>query len=249
MKLKDKVVLVTGSSRGIGRSIAIALAKEGAKVVVNYLSSREKAEEVVGEISNLGSEAISIQADVSVEEDVKRLFAETSFVFGGIDIVISNAGSVYPKPFTEQTVEDWNKNFLVNTISHMLIAKYAALHMLPKRKGKIIFTSSMRGLFEFGRPGIMDYCMSKSAVISLTKNLAKELAPDIQVNSVAPGFTETDLASKWDIQTREAAVKDVYLKRIMTPDEVAQAYLYLSTEAANGITGQVIVVDGGYSLK
>lgn len=249
MKLKDKVALVTGSSRGIGRSIALAFAKEGAKVVVNYLSSREKAEELVTEINSLGSEAVAIQADVSREEDVKRLFDETSFVFGGIDIVVSNAGSVFPKPFLEQTVEDWEKTFSVNTISQMLVAKYASLHMLPRRKGKIIFTSSMRGLFDYGRPGIMDYCMSKSAVISLTKNLAKELAPDIQVNSVAPGFTETDLASKWDVQTREAAVKDVYLKRIMTPDEVAQAYVYLSSEAANGVTGQVLVVDGGYTLK
>lgn len=250
MRLKGKTAIITGASRGIGRSTALLFAKEGAKVVVNYLSNKEAADSLVERIrQEFGGEALAIQGDISKPEDVSRLFAESQSFLEKIDIVVANAGTVIPKNFLDQTVEDWRKTIDINMVGQMLIAQHASRIMLSQRSGKIIFTSSMRGLFEYGRPGVMDYCMSKAAVISLTKNLAKELAPDICVNSVAPGFTDTDLATRWDDQTREAAVKDVYLKRLMTPEDIAEAFLYLAADSGNALTGQVLVVDGGYSLK
>lgn len=249
MRLKDKVALITGSSRGMGKATAILFAKEGAKIVVNYRENKEKAEEVVEQIKKNGGEAIAIQANVSRPDNVKRLFEEAVKKFKTIDILVNNAGIVKPKPFLEQTVNDWNETFKINVYGVFLCAQEAAKIMLRKKQGKIVNIASMRGLFEFGRPGIMDYNASKSAVISFTKNLAKELAPHINVNAVAPGFTGTEMSKSWDEQTRKSATEATYLKRLVEPEEIAYASLYLSSSESDAVTGEVLVVDAGFSLK
>ncbi len=250
MKLKNKIVLITGSSRGIGKATALLFAKEGAKVVINSRNSEEEGKKVVEEIKRIGQEAIYVKADISQPQEVRRLFKETLSKFKTLDILVNNAGIVRPKPFLESTVADWEKTFAVNVFGTFLCAQEAAKIMIPKKRGKILNIASIRGLTHCGREGIMDYSASKAAVINFTKTLAKALAPyNINVNAVAPGFTETEMAKFWDKKTRESAIKDTYLNRLVQPEEIAKALLYLASDESNAVTGEVLVVDVGYQLK
>ena len=224
-------------------------AKEGAKVVVNCRKEKEKGQAAVDEINSRGGEAILAQADVSTPRDVKYLLQRTVQQFGTLDILINNAGIAGPKPFLDLTSEDWEEDFRTNVIGVFLCAQEAAKIMLKKKRGKIINVASVRGLPHCGRVGIMPYCASKSAVINFTSTLAKQLAPYINVNAVAPGFVETDMARGWDESTRLSALEDSYIKRLIQPEEAAQAILYLASEEADALTGQIMVIDGGYNLK
>ncbi|MBD3155813.1 MAG: glucose 1-dehydrogenase [Candidatus Aenigmarchaeota archaeon] len=249
MMLKDKVAIVTGSSRGIGKATVLELAKHGAKIVVNYRESDKKAEEVVEEIKSIGSDAIAVKADVTRPNDVKEMVRNTIEKFGKIDILVNNAGIIKPKPFFELTVEDWEKNLRTNLIGVFLCSQEVARAMSERKKGKIINVASIRGLPHCGRKGIMDYSASKAAVINFTKTLAKELAPHINVNAVAPGFAETDIAKNWDEKVRESATKDTYLERLVQVKEIAKAIVYLASDDSDSMTGHVLVIDSGYSLK
>ena len=249
MKLKNKVAVITGSSRGMGKATALLFAKEGANIVVNCITNKAKGLEVVEKINKLGSQAILVQADISKSEEVKKLFDEAVKKFGTVDILINNAGIGTPKELLELTSEDWEKTFRTNVIGTFLCSQEASKIMLKKKKGKIINISSLRGLPEFGRSGYLDYCASKAAVISFTKNLAKALAPHINVNSVAPGFVDTEMSQVWDKKTRESAIKDACLKRLVKPEEVAKANLYLASDDSDAVTGTVLVVDCGFCLK
>lgn len=249
MKLKEKVVLITGGSRGIGRATAILCGQEGAKVVVNYVSNNEAANEVVNIVTSAGGHAISVQADISKEDDVQRLYVETLKAYGTIDVLINNAGAHVPKSFWELSTSDWEKVLHTNVIGTFFCAREAGRIMLEKERGVIINVASVRGLFYCGRVGNLDYSAAKSAVISMTVTMAKELAPHIRVNAVAPGPTETDLTASWDRETRACAIDESLMKRLMTPEEIANTLLFLASDDSSGITGQVIIVDGGYSLK
>lgn len=249
MRFKDKVVLVTGASRGIGRSTAIKFGGEGAKVVVNYRSKRKQAEEVVHIINESGGEAYSVKADVSKHSEVEKMIQKTVEKFGRIDIAVNNAGYHDPKPFFKLSYKDWDKMLHTNVTGTFMVSQASARVMMEHGGGHIINVASVRGLFYCGRMGNSNYSASKSAIMSLTTNMAMELAPDIRVNAVAPGPTNTDLSKAWDAHTFNHAIQDSYLKRLTEPDEVANAIAFLASNEASGITGEILVVDGGYSLK
>src|SRR3989344_5816520 len=175
MRFKDKVVLITGASRGIGKATALSFAREGAKIIVNYNNAEKEANDVVKEISKIGSEAIAIKCDVSKEEEVKKMILEGVKKFGKIDILVNNAGIVFDVPLFEKTLEQWNKTLGVNLIGVFLCSKYAAPHIKKQKSGAIINISSTNGLDTLSTESA-DYDASKAGVISLTKNLASELA-------------------------------------------------------------------------
>lgn len=244
MQFKNKVVIVTGSSRGIGKATALAFAKEGAKVVVNYASSEKAALDVVDKIKQLGTEAVAIKCDVAQENEVKQLIDKTIDKFGKIDVLVNNTGIVFDIPFFEKTVEQWKKTLDVNLIGTFLTCKYAAPY-LKKTKGRIVNISSINAINSFS-PDSADYDASKAGVISLTKNLAKQLAPDVLVNSVAPGWVDTDMNKSLPEDYVKEEMEKTYVKRWAKPEEIADAVMFLASNKASFITGSVLVVDGGY---
>ncbi len=243
MKLKDKVAIITGSTKGMGKATALMFAKEGAKVVINSRSP-EKEDSVRKDIEKDGGSAIFIQADISNPEDVNKLFKETVDTYGTVDILVNNAGVHHPKDFFDLTKEDWDKVLSVNLVGLFLCSQKAAKIMMDHKSGRIINTASVRGLPHCGRPGNIDYSASKAGVINFTKSLAKQLAPNIQVNAVAPGPTDTEM-NNW----KKEDLKHTYIGRLLQPEEIAKAIFFLATDAPVSLTGEVIVVDGGYSLK
>ena len=244
MRFKDTIVLITGASRGIGAETAKLFAKEGATVIVNYLSDETSARSVLDETNNKG---IVIQADIGKQDEINSMFEQISEKYGKLDILVNNAGIVSSKPFLELTLEEWNKTYAVN-ITGMFLCSQKAVELM-KDGGSIVNVSSIRGLFNQGRAPIMDYSTSKAAVISFTKTLAKEVAPKIRVNTVAPGMTNTDIARSLPKESIEKFKEDIYLKRLIEPKEVAQTILFLSSDEASAITGALLVVDGGQSLS
>ena len=245
MRFKNKVVIVTGSSRGIGKATAILFAKEGANVVVNNSILNNEAKSVVNEIKKHGSEAIAIKCDVSDERQVKQMVEKTIKTFSRIDILVNNAGVVFDTPFKERTVKQWKRTLEVNLIGVFLCSKYVAEYMKKQKGGKIVNVSSTNGINSFN-PEAMDYDASKAGVIILTRNLAKELAPIIQVNSVAPGWVDTDMNKELTKDFVEEETKKIYLKRFAKPEEIAKTILFLSSDDASYITGSTIKIDGGY---
>src|SRR3990172_13376962 len=211
MRFKDKVVLITGSSRGIGKATALAFAREGAKVVVNYTKEEKDAEATTQEIKKMGSEAIALKCDVSQEKQVEDMVSAAIDHFGRLDVLVNNAGIVLDIPLFEKTVEQWKRILEVNLIGVFLCSKYAAPH-LRKTKGKIVNISTTN-VFNSPAPEDADYDASKAGVVSLTKNLAKELAPDILVNSVAPGWVDTDINKDLPKDFIKGTYTDIYLNR------------------------------------
>lgn len=247
MKLKSKVVLITGSSSGIGEATAKLFASEGAKVVVNCKNNVQKGEKVVSEIESAGGQALFVQADVSKDKDVDKLFATLKKKCGPLDILVNNAGITRPKAFAETSYQDWLNEFNDNFFGTVLCSQRAAKIMLAQKRGKILNTSSIRGLLHTGREGIMPYSAAKAAVNNFTKTLAKELAPDIQVNAVAPGFTYTPFYDKLPDDLKKTFMEGTMTKRFVQVEEIAEAFLYLAT--ADSVTGEILVVDGGFTLK
>lgn len=245
MRLKNKIALITGASRGIGRAVALLFAKEGAKVVVNYFSSEKEALAVVDEIKKIGSEAIAIKCDVSKENEVIEMIGKTIKIFGGIDVLVNNAGIVYDIPLFERKVEHFKKTIDVNLLGNFLCSKYASEQMLKKTGGKIINISSTNAINSFS-PDAIDYDASKAGVITLTKDFAKELAPKVQVNAIAPGWVDTDMNKNLPKKFVEDEVEKIYLKRFANPNEIAKAILFLASNDASYITGSILVVDGGH---
>ncbi|MBU1199099.1 MAG: SDR family oxidoreductase [Nanoarchaeota archaeon] len=245
MRFKDKVVLITGSSRGIGRATALLFAQEGAKVAVNYVNSKDKAQDVVNKIKKLGSDAFAIRCDVSKEKDVKNMINEVIKKFGHIDVLVNNAGIVYDVPLKERSLEQWKRTIDVNLTGIFLCSKYAIPHM-EKKGGSIVIVSSTNGIDCFN-PDSIDYDVTKAGAIILTKDLAIALAPKIRVNSVAPGWVDTDMNKDLTKEFIEEETKRIYLKRFAKPEEIAKTILFLSSDDASFITGSILKVDGGYS--
>lgn len=245
MKLKDKVALITGSSRGIGNAIALLFAEEGAKIVVNYLNSESEAHKTVEKIKKLGSEAIAIKCDVSQESEIKNMIGKTVKEFGKIDILVNNAGLVYDVPLFEKTVEQWKRTFDVNLIGFFLCSKYTSKHMLEQGSGVIVNIASTNGITNTD-PTSADYDASKAGIISLTRNLAAELAPKIRVNSIAPGWIDTDMNKDLPKDLLKEELENVFMKRFGKAEEVAKAALFLVSDDASYITGSTLIVDGGH---
>jgi NAD(P)-dependent dehydrogenase (short-subunit alcohol dehydrogenase family) len=237
--LEGQVALVTGAAKRIGRSVALRLAADGAAVVVNYATSKREADEVVGEIESSGRRAVAIQANVSRRAEVEKLFAAILDKFSRLDILVNNAGTFFPVSFAEVTDEQWDRIMDTNLKSQFLCAQAAAPVMKRQGRGRIINLSSLGGILAW--PKYTHYCVSKAGAIMLTRCLARALAPEILVNSVAPGTIQFpgELPD-------EEYIRRVPLHRTGRGDDIASAVAYLTT--ADFITGQVLIVDGGRAL-
>lgn len=247
MKLEGKVAIITGSAANIGKATALLFAKEGAKVVINTKNNTEAGQAVTDEIKNAGGEAIFVQADLSQQDEANKLFKAAVDAFGTVDILVNNAGVANGKAFLETTKEDWMRDFDNNFFDMVLCSQAAVKIMAQKGGGVILNTTSIRGIEHTGREGIMPYSAAKAAAISFTKTLAKELAPKIRVNAVAPGFVITPNYDKTPQEVKDQFIDGTLIKRWIQPQEIAEAFLYLAT--AEAVTGENLVVDGGFTLK
>ncbi|MEK6962802.1 MAG: SDR family oxidoreductase [Nanoarchaeota archaeon] len=243
MRLKGKVALVTGSSRGIGKAIALLFSQEGASVVVNYAKDEKGAKQDVDEIQKKGGKTLLVQADVADEKQVKAMVEKTVKEFGKIDVLVNNAGLVYDKPLFEKTVEEWRRTLDVNLIGMFLCAKYAAPHM-PKGSAMVNISSTCG--INSTAPTSADYDASKAGVINLTRNLASELAPNIRVNNIAPGWIDTDMNKDLPKDYVEQEKKRIPSHQFAKPEEIATIALFLSTPDSSFVNSQTIVADGGY---
>ena len=242
--LKDKVAIVTGGTRGIGRAIALKLADHGANIVINYRNSDKEAEELKAILEGKGVKVLTVKCDISNFEDSKNLMDKCKEVFGKIDILVNNAGITKDTLIMRMKEEDFDNVIDVNLKGTFNCAKHASAIMLKQRFGKIINMTSVVGIA--GNAGQVNYAASKAGVIGLTKSLAKELGSrGITVNAVAPGFINTDMTASLSEKVKEEASKNIHLKRLGDPEDVANLVGFLASDAANYITGQVINVDGG----
>ncbi|MEA1925480.1 MAG: glucose 1-dehydrogenase [Candidatus Altiarchaeota archaeon] len=246
MKLKNKVAVVTGSGRGIGRSIAVELAREGARVVVSDLD-RGVCESVCDEIRELGSDAIAVECDVSKKNDVDALIEKTMQEFQRVDVLVNNAGVFLIKPLVELTEEDWDLVLGVNLKGVFLCTNAVAKHMIKQKSGKIISIASIAG--EVGFMNASAYCASKAGIINLTRELALELSPHgINVNAIAPGVIATKMTEGLlgDEKTRDVLLASTPLGRVGQPQEIGRAAVFLASGDSDFVTGHTLVVDGGW---
>jgi len=245
-RLNNQVALVTGASRGIGKAIALALASEGAAVVINYANSFEAAKSLVENIEATGGKAISLKADVSQPDQVDYLVKETLAQLGRIDILVNNAGITKDTLLLRMKLEDWQSVINLNLTGVFLCTQAVCKSMLKQRSGRIINIASVAG--QMGNPGQANYSAAKAGVIGLTKTLAKEFASrGITVNAVAPGFIETDMTSGLPA---EEILKMIPLGHFGKPEDIAGMVRFLAADpAANYITGQVFNVDGGMVMS
>ena len=248
MRLKDKTALITGGARGIGAATAFLFTDEGAKVGIVDLNESH-IENFKAKALEKNKDIKTYSGDVSDKDQVSSFMDSFVKDFGKIDILVNNAGIVLPTPFLEKTVEEWEKTLRINLIGTFLCAQAAAKYMLDQNSGKIVNISSIRGIDHCGRDAIMDYSAAKMGVISLTKNLAKALAPNINVNCVAPGHTKTEMTDPLPDEVKQNMIQGAYLKRMAEPMDIAQAILFLSSSESDFFTGQMLLVDGGFSLK
>ncbi|MCP4615444.1 MAG: 3-oxoacyl-ACP reductase FabG [Bradyrhizobium sp.] len=247
-RLDGYSALVTGGGRGIGAATARLYAQQGAKVGI----MGKGAESLERTKANLADEGLAVETfvgDVSVDEDVARVVDDFAARFGRLDILVNNAGMSLPRPFSEKTSDEWIKVLRVNLIGTFLCSQAAARHMRAAGRGKIVNVTSVRALDHCGRAPVADYSAAKAAVVNLTRTLAKELAPKITVNAVAPGHTRTDMLRALPDEARRDMLAGTPLQRFAEPEEIANAILFLGSPESNFITGQQIVVDGGFSLK
>lgn len=245
MRLKDKIAIITGASRGIGRATAILFAHEGAKVVINFKTNKGEAEKVLEIVGK--DNALLVQADITLESEVKKLVTETINRFGRVDILINNAGEIVRPGDWKTNIETWDKTLDVNLKSAWLMIREAAPIMQQHKSGSIVNLTSTVGLL--GSQYVLPYSCAKNGIVALTKSLAKELAPVIRVNAVAPSNVMTDMTKGAGDELIERMKQNTPLKRIADPDELAKAILFLASDDASYITGETLVVDGGYSLK
>ena len=247
LSLNERIAIVTGASRGIGRAVALELSARGASVVVNYNSSPDKAEEVVKEIEAAGGKAAAFQADVSSLEAAQSLVKFAVETYGDLHILVNNAGITRDMVIMMMPEADWDAVINTNLKSTFNCSKAAVKHMMRKRYGRIINIASVAG--QMGNPGQTNYSASKGGQIAFTKALAREVAArKITVNAIAPGFVETEIVDTMPAGTLEAGLQLVPLARIGQPEEIGYAVAFLASDQAAYITGQVLGVDGGMAM-
>ena len=247
LNIKGKVALVTGASKGIGRSIALLLASYGAIVVANYNSSKDEAEKLEAELQKKSPGSACIKCDIGNTEEVKKLFASINEKFKKLDILVNNAG-IFKESFMLMTrEEDYDEVMRINLKGSYVCMQHAAKLMMRQRSGKIINMSSIVGVD--GAKGQTHYAASKAGIIGLTKSAAKELAQmGITVNAIAPGFIDTEMITGYKGESRKKVIGNIALGRIGKPDDVAKVMLFLASSLSDYVTGQVIGVDGGMTL-
>lgn len=244
MGLTGKCAIVTGASRGIGRAIALELASQGARVVVNYSGSVEKAKQVVEEIQANGGEAIAVQADVANGESVQQLMQTALETYGSIDILVNNAGITRDNLLMRMKDDEWDDVINTNLKGVFLCTKAVTRQMMKQRAGRIINISSIVGVA--GNPGQANYVAAKAGVIGLTKTTAQELASrNILVNAIAPGFITTEMTDGLPEDLKQAMLKQIPLAKLGQPEDIAKAVTFFASDSANYITGQTLQIDGG----
>ena len=242
--LKDKNIIVTGATRGIGKEIALTLAQNGANIAINYRNYNEEVEELINSIKEFGVEAIAVKCDVSKSDEVDNFISEVKNHFSSIDVLVNNAGITKDGLLLRMKDEDFNSVLDVNLKGTFNTIRFASRTMVKQRKGKIINISSVSGVT--GNAGQANYSASKAGIIGLTKSAARELASrNINVNAIAPGFVDTDMTITLSDKVKEGAKGQIPLGRFGKPEEVAELALFLSSEKSDYITGQVINIDGG----
>lgn len=242
MKLNEKIVLITGASKGIGKATAIAFAKEGSTIVVNFKSDAKSAEEVVSECNHYSKGNIAIKADISKEDDVSEMFETVKKNFSHLDILINNAG-IFDENDSPTNIEAFENVYRNNFLSCVITTK----HALPlMREGKIINISSIHGRLGYGRPSASAYSAFKAALESYTKNLAKEVSPKILVNAIAPGRVATPMWGDPDADEQKELGQVHLIKRMIQPEEIADSIIFLAKNDA--MCGEILTIDGGMSL-
>ena len=242
--MAEKVALVTGASRGIGRGIALELASKGYAVAINYSGNEEKANEVAEAVRELGQKALVVKADVSVESDVKEMVKSVINEFGSLDVLVNNAGITRDNLLMRMKEAEFDQVIDTNLKGVFLCMKTVSRQMMKQRSGKIINISSVVGLS--GNPGQINYVAAKSGVIGMTKTAAKELASrNISVNAVAPGFIDTEMTNELSDEIKEELFKLIPLQRLGKVDDVAKVVAFLASDDASYMTGQTLQVDGG----
>lgn len=252
MKFKDKTVIITGASRGIGAETAIQFAKEGANLVIDYYVSdyepdaKENAEKVVKQIEEIGTKAIMVSCDVRDKSEIENLIKETEEAFGKVDILVNNAGYVVDLPIEERSMEDWHRTIDTNLLGTYLCTKLVSENM--NDGGAIVNSASTNGIY-YNNPESIDYDASKAGIINLTKNFAKELAErKIRVNATALGWANTEMNTQLPEEFLEGEIDKTYLKRFAEESEVAKLTLFLAGSDSSYITGSTVIIDGGTSL-
>ena len=242
----NKVALVTGSSRGIGKAIVTDFARKGYNVAINYIKEDNEAERLKEKLENEYSiKALTIKADVSNEDEVQEMVENIKKEFKRIDVLVNNDGIAIDKEFEDRTVEDWKRTLSVNLIAPFIVSKYVGNEMLKNKSGKIINISSTNGINAFF-PTSIDYDASKAGLINLTHNLAIQFAPYINVNCVAPGWVNTDMNKELPKDLIEEETNRIYKKRFAEPSEIAKVVTFLASDDADFINDEIIKVDGGY---
>lgn len=242
----NKVVLVTGSQRGIGRATIIEFAKKGYDVVIDYIEEEEKALQLKKYVEKeYGVQSLAFYADVRREEDIDLLVQKIIDTFGHIDVLVNNAGVAIDKEFSDRNLEDWHVTIDTNLIGPFLVARRVGEEMLKQQSGKIVNVASTNGINAFF-PTSVDYDASKAGIINLTHNLALQYAPYINVNAVAPGWVNTEMNKDLPDDLIREETEKIYLNRFAEPEEIAKIICFLASEDARYINGEIIKVDGGY---
>jgi len=250
MRLKGKIAIVTGGARGMGAAYCVAMAREGAKIVVNFVSNSRSAEDVVKQIRQDGGEAVSFQADVGRKADVQKMVDFAVQKYGRLDVMVSNAGLVHKAPLLEQSEEVIERIFHTNVKGNIFCTQVSAAQMMKRKKGKIILCASIVAVV--GEPLLSVYTASKGAILAYTRAAAVELAPyQINVNCVLPGTTKTDMSRDVlaDPVIQKALIDPVPLGRLGVPEDLVGIILYLASDESDWTTGQSFIVDGGHTTK
>jgi len=249
MNLNEKVALVTGSSRGVGKAVALGFAKKGANVVINYTSNQNAADSVVSEIEAMGQSAVAIKADVAQKAEVENLVNTAADKFGKVDILVNNAGFTRPAMMVKMQEAQWDQVVDIHLKGAFLCSQAAGKLMKQQNSGKIINVTSVAGIV--GTVGQINYSAAKGGIISMTKSIAREMARyNVCANVISLGIVATDMTEK--IRTDEK-LKDIYMNRILLkrfaePDDISPAFVFLASDESNYITGQLLCVDGGYGM-
>lgn len=244
-KFENKTALVTGGGGGIGAAVVRTLVDHGAYVFINYLDNENEVNALIDELGN--ENCADIHADVGNKDAIDKMFEKIKETHKSLDILVNNSGILKDDDFLKTSLEKWNRTFAVNVTGSFLCAQNAVPMM--KKGSSIINIASIRGLYNYGRPPIMDYSASKAAMISMTKNLAKELAPKIRVNSISPGVVDTAMLSGLSEEALDQIRKNIYMDDLIQPEEIAKAIVFLASDDASMITGENLMVDGGQSLR